>query len=90
MTVTRDLVVQDIAHALWLHRRTLGEDGQSRCACGWWVLPLLDSVHRAHQAEEILGAVVLATAHVNAENITVATADLREELAECQSRLLSS
>lgn len=68
---TRDAMVETIAAAMFQHRLVV-VDGRSQCKCGWWVNPLLDSVHRLHVSDEILAATLLATAQINAENIVEA------------------
>jgi hypothetical protein len=69
---TRDEMVEVVAAALFQHRLVLGPDSRPQCKCGWWVAPLLDSLHRLHQAESVLAATLLATAQINAENIAEA------------------
>jgi hypothetical protein len=54
-------LVELIAAELFRHRLTLGEDGRPQCACGWWVAPLLDSLHRLHQAEALSSVVTART-----------------------------
>jgi hypothetical protein len=71
---TRDAMVETIAAELFKHRLVVGDDGRSQCKCGWWVAPLLESLHRLHQAESVLAATLLATAQINAENIAEALA----------------
>jgi hypothetical protein len=66
---TRDDLVATIAAEQFKHRLTVGDDGRSQCKCGWFITPLLESVHRLHQADEILAAVLMATAQVNGERI---------------------
>lgn len=46
------LFVEAIAAELFRHRLVV-VDGKSECKCGWWINPLLDSVHRLHQAEAV-------------------------------------
>jgi hypothetical protein len=93
MTSTREAMVETITAELFKHRRNVGEDGRAQCRCGWWVAPFLDSEHRAHQASEVLAAVMLATAQLNGENIVVARDSVLEEgtrRAEALGRLLIS
>lgn len=76
-----------IAAALFEHRLTVGDDGRAQCKCGWWVAPLLDSLHRLHQADVILAATLMATAQVHGENLAEITDRYRAELAQCQGQL---
>lgn len=46
-----DAMTEAIAAELFRHRLVVDAAGKSTCACGWWIAPLLDSVHRLHQAE---------------------------------------
>lgn len=46
--------IEQLAAELFKHRITTGEGGRAQCACGWWVSPLLNSVHRLHVAEHVL------------------------------------
>ena len=55
---TRDDMVANIAVAMNQHRLVVDDAGKSVCTCGWWVSPLLDSVHRLHVAN-VLAAVSL-------------------------------
>jgi hypothetical protein len=73
---TRDEMVATIGAALFEHRLTLSEEGKSQCKCGWWVNPLLDSLHRIHQADEILAAVLMATAQLQGER----QAEIRDQV----------
>ena len=75
----RDAMVETIAAELFKHRSTVGPDGRAQCACGWWVAPFLDSLHRLHQADAILAATVLATAQINGENIVAARQEAYED-----------
>jgi len=70
--MSRELMVETIGAELFKHRLVVDETGRSVCKCGWWVSPLLASVHRLHQADQILAATLLATAQINAENIVAA------------------
>lgn len=84
---TRDEMVATIAAALFEHRLTVGPDGRAQCKCGWWIAPLLDSVHRLHQAESVLAATLLATAQINAENVAESRQRLNEDWQEKYNRV---
>lgn len=71
-------MIETIAGELFKHRLVV-VDGRSQCKCGWWVAPLLDSLHRLHQAESVLTATLLATAQITAENIAESRSQLDQE-----------
>jgi hypothetical protein len=60
-----DGMVETLAAELFRHRLVVDDAGKSVCKCGWWISPLLDSVHRVHQAEA-LGVVALRYAYQDA------------------------
>lgn len=60
-----DGMVETLAAELFRHRLVVDDAGKSVCKCGWWITPLLDSVHRLHQAET-LGAVAREFAYRDA------------------------
>jgi hypothetical protein len=85
-----DALLALIAAELFKHRLTVGEDGRSQCTCGWWVAPLLESVHRLHQADAILAVTLMATAQIHGEEHARITERYRRELEECRQQLLST
>ena len=83
MKTTRDALIETVAAELARHALTTDENGRSVCTCGWFTQPLLTSVHRFHQADQALAAVLMATAQINGEHI----AESREQaMDEWQKR----
>lgn len=83
---TSTKLLETIADGLEDHRLTLDATGKPACSCGWWTQPLLDSVHRLHQADQLLSRVVTAVAQVNAEHIADALTGQREQLRDDAKR----
>jgi len=75
---SREQMTETIAAELFKHR-LVSVEGRSQCACGWWVSPLLTSVHRLHVAESVLAACLIATAQINGENIVEARDGVLED-----------
>lgn len=73
-------MVESIAAQIFNHRLVTDEQGRSVCKCGWYIVPLLDSIHRLHVAESVLTATLMATAQVNAENILEAKAGQAKDI----------
>jgi hypothetical protein len=74
-------MVEQVAAALFQHRLVVDETGRSVCKCGWWVAPLLESVHRLHQSDQVLAAVLMATAQLNAEHVAQARMNAYQDAA---------
>lgn len=76
---TTDKMTELIAAELFKHRLVTDHNGRSICKCGWYVSPLLDSVHRLHQGDQILAAVLMATAQIAGENASETRSRDRQE-----------